>query len=124
MDKQFEELTDNLKRRAEKIGLYMQNAFIATHGAEMDEEMEAKLTDSDAIKARMETGEVRVAIMALFTVGDVAFSDRVQRPEDFDMDTQFRQIMPTEAEMKADEIREQLRQNKGKLFDFGVDDEG
>lgn len=123
MDDQFAELIDNLKRRAEKIGLYMQSAFQATQGVEMDEEMEAKLTDSDAIKARMETGEVRVAIMALFTVGDVAFSDRVQNPEKYDTDTQFRQIMPTEAEMKADEIREQMRRNRGKLFDFGGDDE-
>lgn len=123
MDEQFEELADKIKTKADKLGLYMRDRWIATHTHEMDEEMAAQLSNSDAIKARMQTGDVRVAIMAIFTVNEVAFSDRIQNPEAYDLDTQFRTLMPTEHDLKADEIRDRLRQNKGKLFNFEDDDE-
>jgi cysteinyl-tRNA synthetase len=123
MDEQFEELAETLKNKAEKIGLYMRNHVIATQAREMDESDGDMVLSVEALRAKMEMGDVRVAIMAVFTLGDVAFSERVQNPEAFDLDTQFRQLMPTEHELKADEIRDRLRQQGGKLFDFEDEDD-
>lgn len=120
---QFTELVEKLTKKAEKIGLYTNHTMIATKGEEMDEEMESQVSNSASIKERMANGEVQVAIVALYTIGEVAFTDRVQNPEKYDMDKQFLEIMPTEAELKAEEIRDRIRKNKGNLFNFGDEDE-
>lgn len=118
MDAEFSKIVEDLGKRMEKIGLYMRDVMLAT--SEMDEEMSSKMGDSAAVKAMIESGEAKFAIMAVFTIGDLAFSDRIQHPELYKEETEFRKIMPSEAELKAEFIRNRIKQGKPL---FAADDE-
>lgn len=104
MNEQFEELAENFTKRAEKIGLFARDCVIIGQGDEIDRDK----INSPEIKEMLANGEVKLALMVTFTVGDLAFSDRIQHPEKYDTDRQFAEMMPTENEMKIDNVRDSL----------------
>lgn len=105
MNNQFEELAENFTKRAEKVGLYARDCVII--GQNMTEEDRDKI-NSPEIKQMLQDGEAKLVLMVTFTVGDLAFSDRIQNPGKYDTDRQFAEMMPTESEMKIDHVRESL----------------
>jgi hypothetical protein len=100
-DEEFDLLTraiPEMEDAARKIGLYMEQAV----------PMQVPLPPY---------GEPQLAVVAHFTIGEVAFSDRVQQPEVDQLERQFAEI---EAGAAADEfldIRNRLARSKGKNVD-------
>lgn len=56
----------------------------------------------------------RTMVVVDALIGDVAYSARVQDPEQAQMDTSFRQIVAGDRVRAADDIREDLRRRLGK----------
>lgn len=57
------------------------------------------------MRSLIEDGEVFV-IRGVFRVGNLAWSDRVLRPERFEADKAFERAAPTELELDLEKIRE------------------
>ncbi len=102
MNAQFEELSEEFTQRAEKIGLYSKSCFIIPQGDDVDKDA----IESNDLREMLDNGDVQLVMVVTFTAGDLAFSDRVQHPEMFDLDAQFNAMMPTSEEMSKDKLRE------------------
>jgi hypothetical protein len=105
MNPEFEQLAEDFSKRAEKIGLYSKDCVIV--GSKGDEE-ERDQVESKDIKELLASGEIKLAMIVTFTVGDLAFSERIQNPDKFDTDLQFQQMMPTAEEMTVDTLRDRF----------------
>lgn len=102
-------LIESIKKEAAHLGLHMQDVMIAS-SADMSDPQTAQQFQDKSIKEILDTnGEVSVAVMAYFLIGDLAFSERVQNPEAFDTDQQFKLIMPTEHELLKDKVAEKIQ---------------
>lgn len=121
MDEQLTQVIDTLRERTEKIGLYMVDASVATTSEELREAGTAGDVD---IAKMMANGEANFAVFATFTLNKVAWSDRIQNPEKYDTDTQFKIMMPSEEELLAERYRDMYK-NSGGDFNkvFGGDDD-
>lgn len=105
---EIDRAVEELRRRAEKIGLYMQDAAIATTSEEMAAHAAA---NSSSIRDAIEAG-AEFLIMGVFLVGDQAFSKRVIDPEQHEFDKEAQVLLPDPAE----ELRKRLEEGKP-LFD-------
>lgn len=105
---EFERIVEDLKNQAKHLGLYLIGSTIATDSDELRGEDEDMLVKNPDIKAMIETGEAQFALMAQFTIGDLAFDARVQYPTQHEVDMEFRRVMPSEAELRRDDIQERL----------------
>ena len=124
MPKNFEHIIDELKEEAAKYGLYLQDANVA-HNITSDnqEEIHKSLhTENPDLKAMITSGEVDFAVAASFMIGDLAFDDRTQNPDVYDMDKQFKQMMPTEEEYHVDKLKEKLASGAD-IWDLFEEDE-
>lgn len=106
MDAFFHEKAEAVENAARKIGLYVQDMGLAhapRHGGPVDEEL----------------GDNPVMV-GLFTIGDVAFSDRVLNPETDSIDKEFRQMTVVAEKEQFDDLRDslekRLKEGKG-IFD-------
>lgn len=112
MSSEFEAVVEDLTNKAKHIGLYVISSTVATDNEELVDGEDGDTIDHHPdIKAMIETGEATFALMVQFTIGDMAFDTRVQNPTQFEQDMEFRRMMPTEAELHADSIREKLAAN-------------
>lgn len=108
MSSEFEAVVEDLANKAKHIGLYVISSTVATDNADLVGDDEDMLDKNPDIKAMIENGEASFALMVQFTLGDLAFDTRVQNPTQYEQDMEFRRMMPTEAELHADSIREKL----------------
>jgi hypothetical protein len=99
------ELIELIKVRSEKLGLYLRDVMVAS-STEIDEELREKMDSS--LKDVLASGEVQMAVFATFSLNEVAFSDRIQNPDAFDMNKQFDEIVPSDYEIALEKIRERL----------------
>ena len=111
----FYNLLDESKAAFEKIGLYAMSAQVGAVPAP-GQEMEIMSPDVD-IDEVLREGKADFFLVMTLRVGNVAWSDRVLRPEEFEAKQEFEQIVPTELEM----LREEARRAK-KEWEEGWDD--
>lgn len=122
MNEQFENLVEDLKNRTEKIGLYLVDASAATSS---DEVREQGSVDGMDIAKMMANDEASFALYATFTVNKLAWSERIQNPDAFDEDKQFKMIMPTEEELLVERYKQAFIESGGDISSaFDLDDEG
>lgn len=108
MSSEFEAVVEDLANKAKHIGLYVISSTVATDNADLAGADEEELDKHPDIKKMIEEGEASFALMVQFTIGDLAFDTRVQNPTQHEQDMEFRRMMPTEAELHRDSIRERL----------------
>jgi len=118
------EVIEATKDRLEKVGIYVQTATVSVNAQEDQDDEDESPDDDDSprtisdiledpnLKQKMIDGNVSVAFYADCVVNDVAFSDRIQNPKDYELDVQFQEIVPTEKEVVADSLREKLKNLK------------
>jgi hypothetical protein len=116
---EIEEMMEELRRRAEKLGLYMQDASIVTSDADVAKRAAAH---NVTIRDAMEAGAEFMAI-GVFIIGDQAFSNRVIHPEQYEVDKTVQTMLPTEAEAMKERLTEKLSSTDDILSIFD-DDEG
>lgn len=102
---EIEEMMEELRRRAEKLGLYMQDASIVTSDADIAQRAAAH---NVTIRDAMEAGAEFMAI-GVFIIGDQAFSNRVLHPEQYEVDKTVQTMLPTEAEMMKEKLTERMQ---------------
>jgi hypothetical protein len=105
----FREKMEELEPIARKMGLYVQSAGLTIAPPEQNP-----------------SGAPMPVLLAHFTIGDVAWSDRVQNAEQYSTEAQFRQIAVQSEKEKFEEMQRDLqaRLSEGKeLFDPIEDDE-
>lgn len=54
------------------------------------------------------------AVVMTFNVGDLAWSDRVQNPQQEDVNAEFRELVQAEEERKFEEMQQRLKDKYGK----------
>jgi hypothetical protein len=87
MKENLSNLLTELENRSRKIGLYLKSAGLHVETAEEDEIPEDP------------------KLVVIFGIGDIAFSPRVQDPEQEKVDNQFRQIASGTLSDDIDEIK-------------------
>lgn len=122
-------LIESIKKEAGHLGLHMKDVMIASSADMSDPQVAEQFKDKSIKEMISEDEDVSVAVMAYFLIGDLAFSDRVQRPEDFDVDQQFKLLMPTEHELLKDKMTERIQKaqqeglDEDDFFDALFDDD-
>lgn len=113
----------DLEDQARKLGLYIEHAAIASSDPEGAME---SLEDADKLRELLASDEDEVYLMATFAIGDVAWSKRVQDPEQDKIDDQFRVIAPDPVEELREKMRRAAAEGKSILdIDLeGGDDDG
>lgn len=101
----FQDLLEKMGDKARQIGLYVNGAAL-----NVDEEGEPL------------TGEKRHVLVMQFTVGDVAFSKRVQDPEEDQFDTEFKKFESGQVKDQVEDIRQ--RYLKGQADDGDQEEAG
>lgn len=107
---EFNDLTDQLRERAEAVGLYLM-------GAQFQTTADADGTEEKTPSQLMTDGE-EFMIHAHFQLGEVAFTPRIQDPDAFDEEIAFQVAAPSETEMEAARILELLKSGE-----FNKDDD-
>jgi len=118
----FEKLVDTLQKPIGKQGLYLDRALLCgvdEHGR-LDSEMVPD--DSAEMVTRMADGEKFVVVFNV-TIGDRAFTPKVEDPETAEVAREIRDAMPSEADIVAEDMREKLAGGADieDLFDIGDD---
>lgn len=109
------DVIEQLKNRCEKIGLYLQHstftvaADLGEEGEEGNEEAARLLSSDDELKEKLESGDARVILFGMFTAKDLAFSDRIQNPDKHEVDTEFKNMMPTAHEAAKAKLSEKKK---------------
>lgn len=109
---EFGEMMRTLTESCEQMGLYPLNALVQSSASQED------VQAGKSPRELMEDGE-EFFIRATFRIGDVAWSDRILRPEQFAQEQEFERIAPTEEEI----MLERIRSEGASLLDLGDDDE-
>ncbi len=104
---EIDAMVEELRQRAEKLGLYMQDAMVATR----DDELAARASQSNmSIRDAIEGG-AEFLVMAAFMIGDQAFSTRVLNPEQYEINKEAQVILPD----AATELKRRLEEG-GPMF--------
>lgn len=129
-DETLHNLMDQFAAECQKLGLYFKDAHLLHNADPKDTEIKELFEKNPeaSVKELMDgsEGKISFAFQAIFTIGDLAFSDRIQNPEAYDTDTQFRMMMPTESEIVKDKLAEKLKSGMSimDLFDDDEDENG
>jgi hypothetical protein len=94
---------EDFKSKFEKLGLYMVDVNVASSDEEInDADEDGNIKD---FRKKLADGESMMVLMGTFTIGDVAFSDRVLDPEKEKADTEFAVAVPEEWEIEVARIK-------------------
>lgn len=105
-------LIESLTKRAEKSGLYLSNVTVAAS----DPEVAERIAQDPSLMAQMLRDGEQFLLVSSFTVGDIAWSDKVQNPDAAASDKEFR-AMVTDAPLENfEQIKKDLQAGKP-LFD-------
>lgn len=116
---EIEGMMEELRLRAEKLGLYMQDASIMTADADIAQRAAAH---NVSIRDAMEAGAEFMAV-GMFLIGDQAFSNRVLHPEQYEVDKQVQTMIPSEAEAMKEKLAERMQNSDDILSIFDDDDD-
>lgn len=92
-EEKLREKVEELEDKCRKVGLYLNGVALNIDQGPQDEE------DTDPIKAH--------SLLVQFGIGDVAFSKRIQDPEQDKMDDEFRVIAAADVDDDMERIRQQ-----------------
>lgn len=113
----FDALIEELSSSLEKIGLYPVHMTVVGQATSFEDD------DADVsgdVREMLVNGEAEFAVVGVWQLGDVAWSDRVLYPEQFDQDRQFQAMMPTEKELAVSAIEDALA-NGGDIYELDLD---
>lgn len=116
---QVREIVRELEDRARKMGLYLEDVGIASQSH--DQAVNA-MQSADKLREVINSGEAQLVVVGTFVVGDVALSKRVLDPEQDEIDTQVRAILPDPAEELREKMRRAAEDGKS-IFDLDEGDE-
>lgn len=111
---EIEGLIEEISRRAAKLGLHYQHGQAMFNG---DSDM---MESREAMRAAMAVGSAEMVFSGVFTIGDLAWSDHVQNPEEEAVKDEFLRIMPTDIDIQRAALQEKI---KNGLFDGLKDDD-
>lgn len=104
MSETFSALLEKTKDEFESIGLYM-SAPPQVHGNPMSEEIGSALQSGEMNeKAAIESGLADFFLMCEFTIGKVAWTQRVLDPEGHAAKHEFKKMLPDDEDAKLAEI--------------------
>lgn len=109
---EFGEVVRSLTESCERMGLYPLTAMVQSSASQED------VQAGKSPRELMEQGE-EFFVRATFRIGDVAWSDRILRPEQFAQEQEFEKIAPTEEEI----MLERIRSEGASLLNLDDDDE-
>lgn len=105
------ELTDS----ARKLGLYAEHVSVGVTGNVPPD----SIKDIESLKKVVEGDDGEVLVMVTFAIGDVAYSKRIQDPEQDEIDDQVRTMLPDPAEELREKIRK-AREEGRDIFDLDL----
>lgn len=125
MNDDIEKITEDIKVRAEKFGAYLKMANFAVASSEEhdhdhdedDDEDAFTMPTTDELKQKLKDGELRVVIFTTFGLNELAFSPRVQNPEQVRDEDEFKAIVPTEGDILKERILDRLQRGLDPLGD-------
>lgn len=119
---QIRTLVEELGETLQKSGLYLENVEIGTNKTEfLDEEGDTMAVSDIDIRKELLEGDAQFVVTATFTIGDLAFSDRVLNPEAFAAKKEFDAIVPAEDDIVLTALQQKLK--KGGSFEGLVDED-
>lgn len=93
----IKKVVETLENRMSKLGLHMIDFGIGTNDTDaIDEDSQEISAD---FREKLASGEAAWIISGTFTVGNLAFSDRILNPDLYSEETEFKRLMPTEEEI-------------------------
>jgi hypothetical protein len=115
------QLVEKIHEAMSDLGLYSMHYSIGTNNPDLVNETGDM--DHD-VRQLIESGEASFVLNGTYRLNEMAWTRRILYPEEFDLDKQFRTMMPSEAEMTAESLRERAAEG-GILaaFDEEVPDE-
>jgi hypothetical protein len=99
-------------KNAEKCGLYTADITIGCEDADVADDIRS---DPNMMVKAIREG-TRFVILATFNIGDLAWSDRVQNPQQFNIDNDFRTLTTDHTTTYIEDLRKKLQEG-GDLFD-------
>lgn len=97
------QLVEKAHEAMSDLGLYSINYSIGTSNPDLVSEQGEM--DHD-VRELIESGEASFVLNATYRLNDLAWSRRVLHPDEFDLDKQFRTMMPSADEMLVDRLKE------------------
>ena len=113
-------LVERVHEAMEDLGLYSTHYSIGTSDPDLISE-EGEM-DHD-VRKLIEDGDASFVLSAIFRVNEMAWSNRILHPEEFDLDRQFRKMMPSQAEMEVVKMKNKLEGGEDILSIFDDDEE-
>jgi hypothetical protein len=108
----IEDLITDLSKAAERIGLYTADITIGCEDSDVAEDIRS---NPDFMVKAIRDG-TRFVVLATFNVGDLAWDDRVQNPQKFQVDNEFRTLTADSTTDYIDEIRRKVEEG-GDIFE-------
>lgn len=113
----MEKLLTELEKEAAKVGLYMREVSVGT--PDQSVVAEGEQINSEKVIQALKDGKEFV-VVATFSVGDLAWSDRILNPEDYEVKKEFKKIVPNINELREDALRRIAE--SGSLLDENPDE--
>lgn len=110
MSDDIREVVENIEARAEKFGLYLRGVQMAAASSSDEDNDEAmkEMPGADELKDKLKSGDLNVILFTVFSVRELAFSDRIQNPIKVRDEDEFSAIVPTEFELLKEKIRNEI----------------
>lgn len=115
-DIKIDQLGKSVSETLEKNGIYLSNMVLTFHPTQLAQLEDKAFLDKVAAEdfaSLFETGEVKMVFNFEAYTKDVAFSDRVLEPEQWEQDQQIRKELPSENEVTMRFIQEELEREWG-----------
>lgn len=96
------QLVKRVHEAMEDLGLYSLNYSIGTSDPSLVSD-EGSMTHD--VRELIESGNASFVLSATFRLNEMAWTDRILHPEKFDLDKQFRKMMPSDAEMEVERLK-------------------
>ncbi len=108
-------LTEEVGTRGEQLGLYLRDVSVAT--SDVDAARQGA-TDPASVAELIKSGEAKFVLVATYTIGDLAFSKRVQDPAQDEIDQTVRSMLPDPATELREKLAKRIAEGKS-IFDDG-----
>lgn len=96
------QLVDKIHEAMSDLGMYSMNYTIGTNNPDLVDETGEM--DHD-VRELIESGEASFVLNGTYRLNEMVWSRRILYPDEFDLDKQFRTMMPSEAEMTAENLK-------------------
>jgi len=115
------QLVEKTHTAMSELGLYSINYTIGTSNPDLVSE-EGEM-DHD-VRELIESGEASFVLNATYRLNEMAWSRRILHPDEFDLDKQFRTMMPSEAEMMVERLKEKAAEGDFLAVFDDLEDDG